>query len=134
MSHSEFIHDELQRVTKEKEALEHELKQFQWIDVNERLPEHDQHVLVWEDRFNVYPFQSGSKGDDGDGRVRMWDAIYWSGQAEWDSMTKERQSRWIDVDDYRSMNQWDKWRWQGPCSFGDVTHWMPLPKPPTNKL
>jgi len=27
MSHSEFIHDELQRVTKEKEALEHEAKQ-----------------------------------------------------------------------------------------------------------
>ena len=46
MSHSEFIHDELQRVTKEKEALEHELKQFQWIDVNERLPDVGQSVLA----------------------------------------------------------------------------------------
>ena len=46
MSHSEFIHDELQRVTKEKEALQHELKQFQWIDVNERLPDVGQSVLA----------------------------------------------------------------------------------------
>ena len=101
-----------------------------WISIKDRLPEHGQHVLVWEDRFNVFPFPRGSGGDDGEGRVRMGDAVFWSGQVGWDEMTAERQKLWKNADDYRSMNGWDEWSGQGPCSFGDVTHWMPLPPPP----
>lgn len=113
--------------------IEDELLTYQWVSVEDRLPEHGQHVIVSEDRFNVYPFPEGNSGDDGEGRIRMGDSIFWNGQVEWDRMSKERQSSWKDVDDYKSMNRWHVWEGHGPCSFDEVTHWMPIPTLPTEK-
>jgi len=104
-----------------------------WISIEDQLPEHGQHVLVWEDRFNVYPFPRDHPGDDGEGRIRMGDAIYHSGQHEWDM--KEDKSPWNNSsEEYKSMNYWDRWKGHGPCSFDNVTYWQPLPKPPTKYL
>ena len=105
-----------------------------WISVDERLPDHGQHVLVWEDRFNVYAFPSGHVGDDGKGRVRMGDAIFFSGEVSWNERSVEDKSSWKNKEDYKSMNAWDEWSGHGPCSFSDVTHWMPLPEPPKGEV
>ena len=89
MSHSEFIHDELQRVTKEKEVLEHELKQFQWIGVDERLPEAREEIIAQTKRHGV----------------KMGRSMGYKTPTIWTSHSEHQ-----------------------------FTHWMPLPKPPANKL
>ena len=99
-----------------------------WISVNDNLPRHGQHVLVCVDRFNVYPFPNGDKGDDGKGRARMGDAIYRCGETMW--AEKDNKHLWDSKEEYKSMNSWDTWSGQGPCSFGSVTHWMPMPDMP----
>jgi hypothetical protein len=96
-------------------------------------PEHGQHVLVWNDIYNIYPFPRGNLGDDNQGRYKMGDAIFWSGDIIWEGMIKSREAkRWKESkEQYLSCgNDWHRWRGQGPCSFYYVTHWMALPSPP----
>ena len=102
----------------------------EWIRVEDRLPEHGQHVLVWDGRNNSYC----GIGDDEKGSIRMGDAVYFSGNEAWESMSFEYKKAWNNsIDEYLECgNSWDKWHGQGPCSFDKVTHWMPLPKPPKN--
>ena len=104
-----------------------------WISVKEALPVHGQHVLVWDVRSNVYPFPRGIGGDDGEGRVQMGDAIYWSGEVCWKEMGADyRQQHWGDSKEnyIECGNSWDRWEGHGPCSFSQVTHWMELPTEP----
>jgi len=100
-----------------------------WISVKDRVPEHQQHVLVWDERDNVHT--SSDHGDDGRGRIKIGDATYYCGQTEWDEKPLFDRNKWNDNPEvYKSMNSWDTWHGQGPCSFNEVTHWMPLPQPP----
>jgi len=102
-----------------------------WISVDEKLPEHGDHVLVWDLRDNVYPFPRGNKGDDGEGRSRYGDAIFFDKKVKWDDYPNELKSHWNDFEDYISINgPRYVWSGHGPCSFGQVTHWQPLPEPP----
>jgi len=86
------------------EALEHELAQFQWIDVNERLPETDDEFIVCV------------SGDVVTCEFNPWTCGEGEGSYQW--------FEWQDVPNYGSEK----------CLITGVTHWMPLPKPPTNKL
>ena len=103
----------------------------EWISVEDRLPEHGQHVLVWDLRDNVYASR-GNKGDDGEGRLRCGDAVFFDEKIKWECWSNESQSYWNDFEDYISING-PRYRWSGhgPCSFRQVTHWMQLPQPPT---
>lgn len=104
----------------------------QWIAVTDQKPKHGQHVLVWDIRDNVFPFPRGHAGDDGEGRVQMGDAIFWSGDTMWAERSREDRMRWDDDPAaFAACNGWDRWDGHGPCSFNKVTHWMPLPPPPT---
>lgn len=98
----------------------------------ETWPEHQQHVIVWEDRFNVKAVGAGHPGDDGKGRYRMGDAIFWSGQVEWDRhVAAGSASSWNnDPEVYKSMNRWNRWSGQGPCDFTNVVCWQPMPSAP----
>jgi hypothetical protein len=102
-----------------------------WISVEDRLPDHGDHVLVWDLSDNVYPFTRGNKGDDGEGRRRYGDVIFFDKKISWNGWSKESQSNWNDFEDYISTNG-PRYIWcgHGHCSFGQVTHWMPLPEPP----
>ena len=101
----------------------------EWIEVEDRLPEHGQHVLVFV-KFQVF---NHGIGDDGGGRIMMVDAVYESGQCNWDSRNENEKAMWdFSVEKYlRCGNSWDKWTSGGSC-YSNVTHWMPLPKPPKN--
>ncbi len=120
----------------------------EWIDVKDKLPQHGQHVLVWENRFNVYSRCNGGLGDDGMGRTRMGDAVFGdrlNGTTQREFIEERNREirahnitrpsdwplkEWESYDDYCRANG-PSHRWQGgPCSFKDVTHWMPLPNPP----
>jgi len=105
-----------------------ENKMQEWISVKDNLPEHGQHVLVWDVRDNVFPFPGGVAGDDGNGRVQMGDAIFFCGDIMWNETPDKH--RWKGADDFKSINGWHEWEGQGPCSFDSVTHWQPLPDPP----
>ena len=85
-------------------SLEHELAQFQWIDVNERLPETDDEFIVCV------------SGDVVTCEFNPWTCGEGDGSYQW--------FEWQDVPNYGSEK----------CLITGVTHWMPLPKPPTNKL
>jgi len=103
----------------------------EWISVKDRLPNHGDHILVWDLRDNVYPFPSGHKGDDGEGRKRYGDAIFFDKKVNWDGYSEKTKSSWDNFDDYISLNgPRYVWSGDGPCSYGSVTHWMPLPEPP----
>lgn len=108
-----------------------------WIPVAEKKPEHGQHVLVWDTRNNVYPFPADTKGDDGNRRVHMGDAIFWSGEYMWKMMSLPERMKWNDdpKEYIKCGNKWDRWNGQGPCTFDKVTHWIPLPQrnPTTSK-
>ena len=106
----------------------------EWINVKDRKPEHGQHVLVWENRYNVFPFPRGNKGDDGEGRIRMGDAIYRSGDVAWSQRSDKHHWNNNKADFIEANNRWDTWSGHGPCGFSDddVTHWIPLPFPPSN--
>ena len=99
-----------------------------WISVDDRLPEDGQHVLVWNDRFNV----KVGNGDDDHGCVRMGDAFFRSGQARWDSM-RDGIAWGDDPEKFKEDNGWHRWIGQGPCSFGSVRFWMPMPESPTSQ-
>ena len=121
----------------------------EWINIKDRLPQHSQHVLVWENRFNVYSRCNDGLGDDGMGRVRIGDAIFrdrLNGTTPEEFIEKQNQEiralnlertkysllkEWESYDDYcRANGSSYRWEGHGPCSFKDVTHWMPLPNPP----
>lgn len=102
---------------------------MEWISVKDNLPEHGQHVLVWDERNNVYPFPRDHPGDDGEGRVKMGDAVFWCGDTMWlDRAPYHNNSK----EQYLSCpgSKWDQWEGQGPCDFDEVTHWMALPGRP----
>jgi len=99
-----------------------------WISIDDRLPRHKQHVIVCNDRFNV----KNGEGDDEHGRVRMGDAFFYSGDVMWDEKGSE-QSSWESKEAYARINGWHEWSGQGPCSFSEVTHWMPMPEMPEEK-
>jgi len=101
-----------------------------WIGIKDRLPKHGQHILVWDIRDNVFPFPRGVGGDDGEGRRQMGDAVFLCGDTMWQERTNKHD--WKSADDFKSMNGWHKWKGHGPCSFGCVTHWQPLPPPPNS--
>ena len=77
-----------------------------WISVDDRLPEHGQHVLVWSDVDCFIGI-----GDDENGALRIGDCVFRS----------EHDKRY-------DRNQW-KGRFDGSYFIG-VTHWQPLPEAP----
>ena len=125
-----------------------------WTSCEEILPEHGQHVLVWDLRDNVFAFPrkgNFSGGDNGKGNVSMGDAIFtdrffpMSGEQFIEKentrirfgnkLRKGYKIReWESVDQYIRENGRFSWSGQGPCSFSEVTHWQPLPTPPTKEL
>ena len=104
---------------------------MKWIKVEDKLPVHGQHVLVFDLKDNVFPFPRGHKGDNGNGNISIGDAIFFDKKCEWDEMDADYQSNWKNFNQYLSMNgPRERWSGHGPCSFDEVTHWMPLPDPP----
>lgn len=102
-----------------------------WISVEDRLPEHKQRVLCWEDRFNVFTY-GDQPGDDGEGRIRMGDATFVDSMVEFNEWPISERNHWNnDFNEYIEINgPRYGWEGQGPCSFNNVTHWQPLPAPP----
>ena len=104
-----------------------------WTNIKKtgRYPKHNQHVLVWTDRSNVFMWGRKTQSelsDDGTGRVRMGDAVFIDKKIDWCEQSDAYRSRWDGFDDFISINgPRYEWRGQGPCSFSEVTHWMDGP-------
>lgn len=76
-----------------------------WISVNEKLPKHNQRVLI------CYKFRY-NKG------VKMLDLAFFQEVGEYD-----------EADGKRNVFCYDSYEW-GHCPYEYVTHWMPLPELP----
>ena len=101
----------------------------EWISVHDKLPKHGQHVLIFV-KWQIY-FHGIGDDHDGTGRIMMTDAVYESGQCNWDERSKAEKDKWDgSIEKYLMCgNSWDKWT-SGGSNYSDVTHWMPLPEAP----
>jgi len=81
----------------------------QWISVKDRLPDYEQNVLVWGKRKLSQPVMGGNH-----------ETIVWTSRLNTvgTSIHKQRE-RFVDEFGFRMMET--------------VTHWMPIPPPPSTK-
>lgn len=88
-------------------------------------PEHNQHVIVWDMRSNVF--------DANGERVTGGDCWFKDQKVEWDKRTLDDRMQWKDDFDYFLSMNGPRYRWKGhgPCGFGEVVAWKPFPIKPS---
>ena len=104
--------------------------QPQWISVNDRMPKTEQKVLVsiktaYGNRYTTVAAHVGyhERNSESDG---------WSLECEidWDEYDEENDWYWVPECWYEVNFVDDNTNWIIDKVDGEITHWMPLPKPP----
>lgn len=114
---------------------------MEWIDVNDRLPDEGEYVLVYAGNYIQkvkYDIARISLGISMYDRQRMIDGIIPNPTTpcgDFIVIPLERSSIITGSDEHGNNLKPYDWHTFGPMKyFGqDVTHWMPLPAPPTVK-